>query len=49
MGYAVFCQDLGSWNEGLVGSSSRQATQLTLETWVPEYEAGPHPTPGPAC
>lgn len=20
-----------------------------LETWVPEYEAGPHPTPGPEC
>lgn len=129
MGYAVFRRDLGMWNEGLVGSSSRQADQLTgelidyslrdvnfegkgrdltfdyrllageilsptaesieavlddgtvlqdegeddvfafsvevarsfcqlrvldaqgnvLETLVPEYEAGPHPTPGPEC
>ncbi|MAT96672.1 MAG: hypothetical protein CL608_05970 [Anaerolineaceae bacterium] len=29
MGFAVFRQDLGSWNEGQIGSSSRQAEELT--------------------
>ena len=29
MGYAVFRRDLGTWNEGQVGSSSRQAQDLT--------------------
>ncbi|MCC6602316.1 MAG: hypothetical protein IT327_03840 [Anaerolineae bacterium] len=129
MGYAVFRQDLGTWHEGQIGSSTRLAEDLTgklidyalsdfnfqgkgrdltfdyrllageilsptaesieavlddgtvlqdegeddvfafrvevapsfcqlrvldaqgnvLETLVPEYEAGPHPTPGPEC
>lgn len=29
MGYAVFRRDLGSWNEGQIGSSSRQVENLT--------------------